>query len=72
MNPRSPNDSEGPKDVWVTKTRLYREWEKTKQEIDRHKWFESEKAGHDIGLDRATVDWLIRFSPSKRRKIKSP
>lgn len=32
------------------------------EEIDRHRWIESEKAGHDIGFDRASTDWLERFS----------
>lgn len=31
-----------------------------KSEILLHKWYESEKAGHDIGWDRAAVDWMIR------------
>ena len=29
------------------------------EEIKRHKWIESEKAGHDIG-DRAAFEWLER------------
>lgn len=32
------------------------------EEIDRHRWIESEKAGQDIGFERASVDWLERFS----------
>lgn len=31
-------------------------------EIQRHLWIESEKAGHDIGFDAAREDWLKRFS----------
>jgi hypothetical protein len=27
-------------------------------EISRHRWFESEKAGHDIGANAAAFDWL--------------
>ena len=30
------------------------------REIERHKWIESEKAGHDIGGNRAALDWLRR------------
>ena len=48
-------------DQWVRNTRLFRQWEETKREIQRHKWYESEKAGHDIGWERAAVDWMIRF-----------
>lgn len=32
------------------------------EEINRHQWIESEKAGHDIGFDQASEDWLQRFS----------
>lgn len=27
-------------------------------EIARHRWIESEKAGHDIGANTAAFDWL--------------
>lgn len=29
-----------------------------REEILRHKWIESEKAGHDIGYDKAVLDWV--------------
>ena len=32
------------------------------EEINRHRWLESEKAGHDIGFEPAAEDWLKRFS----------
>ena len=32
------------------------------EEINRHLWIESEKAGHDIGFEAAAEDWLRRFS----------
>ena len=32
------------------------------EEINRHLWIESEKAGHDIGFDKAAEDWIKRFS----------
>ena len=31
-------------------------------EINRHLWIESEKAGYDIGYEKAAEDWLTRFS----------
>jgi hypothetical protein len=31
-------------------------------EIKRHLWIESEKAGYDIGFDQAKEDWLRKFS----------
>ncbi len=32
------------------------------EEINRHLWLESEKAGHDIGFEQAKEDWLKKFS----------
>jgi hypothetical protein len=29
-------------------------------EIQRHKWYESEKVGYDIGLERARFDWTLK------------
>ena len=46
---------------------LYREFQAEREEILKHKWIESEKAGHDIGFERALTDWIIRHR-SKWRK----
>ena len=35
---------------------------KVVEEINRHQWIESEKAGYDIGFEKASQDWLSRFS----------
>ena len=32
------------------------------EEINRHKWLESEIAGYDIGFQAATEDWLKRHA----------
>jgi len=32
------------------------------EEIKKHKWIESEKAGHDIGEFQAAVDWVSRYA----------
>ncbi|MDO8580509.1 MAG: hypothetical protein Q7S13_03420 [Candidatus Omnitrophota bacterium] len=32
------------------------------EEIKRHLWIESEKAGHDIGFDKAKQDWFEKFA----------
>ncbi|HCV98602.1 MAG TPA: hypothetical protein DGJ56_04820, partial [Verrucomicrobiales bacterium] len=37
-------------------------------EILRHKWLESEKEGHDIGLERALVDWVLNHRIKWRKK----
>lgn len=46
---------------------LYREFHAEREEILKHKWIESEKAGHDIGFERALTDWIIKHR-SKWRK----
>ena len=56
---------------WLKNTSLFRQWDSMKREILLHKYYESEKAGHDIGWDRAAVDWMIRFGPpSSKRSIR--
>lgn len=32
------------------------------QEIKRHLWIESEKAGYDIGFEKAQEDWVNKYS----------
>ncbi len=39
---------------------LYREFQAEREEILKHKWIESEKAGGDIGFDRALTDWNVK------------
>ena len=46
---------------------LYREFQAEREEILRHKWIESEKAGRDIGFERALTDWIMKHR-SKWRK----
>ena len=35
---------------------------KVVEEINRHKWLESEIAGYDIGFQAAAEDWLRKYS----------
>jgi|YelNatPaOPRAMG01_1025707.scaffolds.fasta_scaffold06916_10 hypothetical protein len=37
------------------------------EEIDKYKWIESEKAGRDIGWDRAAQEWLRQHFPGWKR-----
>lgn len=43
---------------FVQRSSLYQEFLAEREEILRHKWIESEKAGHDIGFERALLDWI--------------
>lgn len=49
---------------------LYKEFLAEREEILRHKWIESEKAGHDIGFEKALLDWIVRFRTSWRQQRK--
>jgi len=54
-------------DELLRNSTLYKEFQAEREEILRHKWIESEKAGYDIGFERALTDWIIRHR-SKWRK----
>jgi hypothetical protein len=45
----------------LEETSFYKEFLAEKEEINKHKWYESERAGHDIGFARALIDWTMRF-----------
>ena len=36
---------------------LYKNYKDEVEEINKHKWIESEKAGYDIGWNKALIDW---------------
>lgn len=46
---------------------LYREFQAEREEILRHKWIESEKAGKDIGFERALTDWIVKHKTKWRK-----
>lgn len=47
---------------------LYREFMAEREEILKHKWIESEKAGCDIGFERALTDWIVKHRTTWRKK----
>ena len=47
---------------------LYREFLAARQEILRHKWLESEKAGTDIGFEQALTDWMVNHRSQWRKR----
>ena len=46
---------------------LYREFQAEREEILKHKWIESEKAGRDIGFEQALTDWIIKHRSTWRK-----
>ncbi len=51
----------------VMNSALYREFLAEREEILKHKWIESEKAGFDIGFERALLDWIVRHRSTWRK-----
>jgi hypothetical protein len=51
----------------VENSSLYREFLAEREEILRHKWIESEKAGEDIGFERALLDWIVKHRAGWRK-----
>lgn len=37
---------------------IYKDFKDLREEIMKHKWIESEKAGHDVGFEFAITDWM--------------
>jgi hypothetical protein len=56
----------------VKKSSFYREFQAEREEILRHKWIESEKAGHDIGFEHALTDWIIKHRTKWRKARQTP
>ena len=38
---------------------LYKRFLEEREEILKHKWIESEKAGQDIGFEKALLSWVF-------------
>ena len=52
---------------WVKNSSLYQEFLAEREEILKHKWIESEKAGEDIGFERALTDWIVKHRAKWRK-----
>jgi hypothetical protein len=44
--------------VALERSALYQELISKREEILRHKWLESQKVGHDVGLEQTLFDWI--------------
>ena len=54
-------------DELVRNSNLYKEFLAERDEILKHKWLESEKAGHDIGFEHALTDWIVKHRSRWRK-----
>jgi hypothetical protein len=69
-NPEMPSLEED-QSQFVKNSVLYKEFLAERAEILRHKWIESEKAGRDIGFEKALLDWIMKYRSDwrdRRRK----
>ena len=53
---------------FVKNSVLYKEFLAEREEILKHKWIESEKAGADIGFEKALLDWIVKHRSNWRDK----
>ncbi len=54
--------------AFVQNSVLYKEFLAEREEILKHKWIESEKAGSDIGFEKALLDWIVKHRSNWREK----
>ena len=55
----------------LERSSLYREFLAEREEILKHKWVESEKAGRDIGFESALASWVIHHCAQWRKARRS-
>jgi hypothetical protein len=60
-----------PSSEFAGRSSLYKEFLAEREEILRHKWIESEKAGGDIGFERALLDWIRKHRDEWRSARRS-
>jgi len=53
---------------FVENSVLYKEFLAERAEILKHKWIESEKAGKDIGFEKALLDWIVKHRSNWRER----
>ncbi|MDA0346543.1 MAG: DUF4032 domain-containing protein [Verrucomicrobia bacterium] len=54
----------------IARSSLYQEFLAEREEILKHKWLESEKAGFDVGFERALLDWIRKHRDKWRASRK--
>jgi hypothetical protein len=65
--PQPAKRNDGGEDL-LKRSSLYREFLAEREEILRHKWLESEKAGCDIGFEQALTDWIVKHRAKWRKE----
>jgi hypothetical protein len=65
---REMQSSEEDQPQFVKNSVLYKEFLAERAEILKHKWIESEKAGKDIGFEKALLDWIVKHRSNWRER----
>ena len=65
QEPEMPSSGED-QSQFVKDSALYKEFLAERAEILKHKWIESEKAGKDIGFEKALLDWIVKHRSNWR------
>lgn len=59
---------------WLKDSAVYHEFQLEREEIMKLKWIESQKAGRDIGLERAITEWTTHhragWRDDRRRRMR--
>ena len=66
-SPPMPSTQED-RSQFVKNSVFYKEFVAEREEILKHKWIESEKAGKDIGFEKALLDWMVKHRSNWREK----
>ncbi|MGA1205216.1 MAG: DUF4032 domain-containing protein [Opitutales bacterium] len=70
--PRKSSKKDETDKTVLSRSSLYREFLAEREEILKHKWLESEKAGEDIGFEKALLDWIRKHREGWKALRKSP
>jgi hypothetical protein len=49
-------------------TLLYKKYKEDKKQIEENKWYLSEKAGKDVGWEKALLDWMLHHKKDSLKK----
>ena len=73
VKPASPSSSAESKEPssLLRESALYKEFLAEREEVLKHKWIESQKAGYDIGFEQALLDWIVKYRSDWRRHRKT-
>ena len=56
-------------DQIIINSDLYKAFLEEREHILKNKWFMSEKAGHDVGFEKALMDWVCNHRNEYKRHV---